>query len=290
MENSKIEWTDHTWNPWYGCQKVSPGCKNCYMYRDMQRTSLNPRQATRAKPATFCKPLAWKAPARVFTCSWSDFFIAEADPWRDDAWDIIRRTPWLTYQILTKRPENIPARLPGDWGEGYPNVWLGVSVENMEYHSRIWDLCQVPAAIRFISAEPLLGMIDLGMDAFLADSIGTPVLPLRKLSQLIHWVIAGGESGPAARPMHPQWLKFLRDQCREAKIPFFFKQWGEWLPGDQDGAGPAGEKTPRYQWDSSGFISHKVGKKNAGRRLDGQIHDAFPSPHNTQSPNNPGCP
>src|SRR3990172_778380 len=121
-----ISWTDATYNPWYGCLKVSPGCKQCYMYRDMERYGKDPKVVTRAKPATFNSPLKWTEPQRVFTCSWSDYFIEQADEWRDEAWDIIRRTPHLTYQILTKRPENIFDRLPADWGNGWPNVFLSV--------------------------------------------------------------------------------------------------------------------------------------------------------------------
>lgn len=114
-KNSGIEWTDHTWNPWQGCLKVSPGCKQCYMYRDKKRYGQDPMVVVRSKPGTFRKPLQWKQPAKVFTCSWSDFFIEQADNWIDDAWNIIRQTPHLTYQILTKRPENIKDRLPEDW-------------------------------------------------------------------------------------------------------------------------------------------------------------------------------
>ena len=111
-ENSKIQWTDHTWNPWQGCRKVSPGCLNCYMYRDKKRYGQDPATVVRSKPPTFNKPLKWHDPAKVFVCSWSDFFIEDADEWRDDAWEIMRRTPHLTYQILTKRPRNIKDRLP----------------------------------------------------------------------------------------------------------------------------------------------------------------------------------
>lgn len=225
---SAIEWTDATWNCWHGCEKVSPGCAHCYMYRDKTRYGQNPMVVMRSKPSTFNAPLRWHAPARVFTCSWSDFFIAAADDWRGDAWEIIRATPHLTYQILTKRPERIATRLPSDWGNGWPHVWLGVSVENARWQHRIDVLRAIPAAERFLSLEPLLGPL--------------PALTLAGIS----WVIVGGESGPKARPMRPEWVRDIRDQCREQTVPFFFKQWG-------------GTNT-----------------KKAGRLLDGQTWDEYP--------------
>ncbi|MGH2369611.1 MAG: DUF5131 family protein, partial [Chloroflexota bacterium] len=124
---SSIEWTDATWNPWQGCTKVSPGCAHCYMYRDKARYGQDPTTVRRSTSATFYRPLAWRAPQRVFTCSWSDFFHEDADAWRSEAWDVIRRTPHLTYQVLTKRPDRLPDCLPADWP--LPNVWLGTSVE-----------------------------------------------------------------------------------------------------------------------------------------------------------------
>jgi hypothetical protein len=125
MEYSGIEWTGHTQNFWIGCVKVSPGCKSCYMFRDQRRFKLDPTRIRRTTDRMFTAPLRWKVPAMVFTCSWSDFFLEQADAWRDEAWDIIRRTPHLTWQILTKRPENILARLPHDWGMGWHHIWLG---------------------------------------------------------------------------------------------------------------------------------------------------------------------
>ena len=211
-KNSKIEWTEHTWNPWQGCPKVSDGCKHCYMYRDKQRFGQNPAEVVPSKQATFTAPLRWKDPgARVFVCSWSDFWLADADPWRGEAWDIIRRTPDLNYQIPTKRPENIESRLPADWGDGWANVWLGVSVENERYYPRLDILAEVPAALRFVSAEPLLGPLDL-----------TPWLRSGNLD----WVITGGESGPGARPADPAWFRAIREQCLAVGVPYFHKQNG----------------------------------------------------------------
>jgi protein gp37 len=216
-DKTEIAWTNFTWNPWQGCHKVSDGCQHCYMFRDKRRYGQDPENVHRSSPATFNAPLKWSkalAPGEtklVFTCSWSDFFIKEADEWRDDAWQIIRQTPNLIYQILTKRPQRIVKCLPSDWGTGYPNVWLGVTAENqVEADRRIPILVQIPAAKRFLSCEPLLGPLDLS--AYLPTG-------------LIHQVIVGGESGPNFREMHPDWARNLRDQCQAAVIPFFFKQW-----------------------------------------------------------------
>lgn len=205
-----IEWTDKTWNPWHGCTKVSPGCAHCYMFREKGRYGQNPEAVTRSK-TTFKAPLRWKEPALVFTCSWSDFFHEAADAWRDEAWAIIKATPHLTYQILTKRPERIAAHLPADWGEGYLNAWLGVSVENQRWTTRMVELAKVPARLRFLSCEPLLGPLDFG------DALG--VLG-------IGWVIAGGESGAEARPCDESWLRSAEAQCRRVGVPFFLKQLG----------------------------------------------------------------
>lgn len=214
-KTSAIEWTDATWNPWQGCIKVSAGCKNCYMYRDQKRYGRDPRDIHRSSDATFNAPLKWKEPRKVFTCSWSDFFLPEADEWRPEAWEIIRKTPQHTYQILTKRPENILDRLPPDWGDGWPNVWLGVSVENNAYLSRIKRLMDIPARVRFISYEPALGPLQP------FDQI-----PWHELRYKIHWIIAGGESGPGCRPAETDWFRAVRDDCRWLGIPFFFKQHG----------------------------------------------------------------
>jgi protein gp37 len=204
-KTSAIEWTEATWNPWHGCHKVSPGCAHCYMYRDKLRYGQDPSQVLRSK-SSFDAPIRWKEPRVIFTCSWSDFFIQEADDWRDEAWDIIRRTPQHTYQVLTKRPERIHEHLPGDWP--FNNVWLGVSVENPRFYNRIETLVQIPAAVRFLSLEPLLAPMEN--------------LPLHGIS----WVVVGGESGPRCRPMEAEWVRKIRKQCGKAKTAFFFKQWG----------------------------------------------------------------
>lgn len=239
-KDSKIEWTNHTYNPWYGCQKVSTGCKHCYAERDMTRYGLNFRTITHSK--TVGDPLRWTQPAFVFTCSWSDFFIPDADAWREEVWTIIRKTPHLVYQILTKRPENIRSRLPRDWDNGWNHVWLGVSVETASRaRARIPPLLDIPARIRFVSAEPLLGPIDF-----------TPYF------QGLHWVIVGGESGPhqmdpqLARPLDMAWVRAIRNQCVKAGVPFFFKQDAHFAPGQRpyvvetDGSSSTWEERPEY--------------------------------------------
>lgn len=211
-EKTIIAWTEHTWNPWRGCTKVSPGCDNCYMFTAQRRYGRNPTEVVRTK--TWGDPLKWQKKAeaegrteRVFTCSWSDWFHHDADPWREEAWAIIRRCPNLVFQILTKRPARIAGHLPADWGVGYPNVWLGVSVEDRRHGlPRVDVLRSVPAALRFLSIEPLLE--DLG--PINLDGIG--------------WVIVGGESGPDHRPMDHAWARSIRDQCQAVEVPFFFKQ------------------------------------------------------------------
>jgi len=218
MEESKIQWTDATWNPWHGCKKVSAGCKYCYMFRDKEtRYGQDPTIVVQSK-TKFNDPVKWELPRMIFTCSWSDWFIDEADGWRDAAWKIIKETPHHTYQILTKRPERIYDHLPDDWGEGYPNVWLGVSVENNTFKKRINILEEIPAKIRFVSFEPLIGAIWL----------------LDHEANNIQWAILGGESGNETgkytyRPSELVWFDLLMVKLRERKVPIFVKQLGTHL-------------------------------------------------------------
>lgn len=216
-EITGVQWADSTWNPIRGCRKVSPGCQYCYMFRDQARWNNDPNVVVRASDKTFYAPLKWQEPKFVFTCSWGDFFIDEtkheADlyKWRDDAWEVIKRTPQHTYLILTKRPKNIPNMLPSDWGPGWKNVWFGVSIENDAYYGRVNMLKKIPCALRFISYEPALGPINM---------------PSLLLSGEIGWVISGGESGPKARVARMDWFKQARDACRLAGVPYFHKQHG----------------------------------------------------------------
>lgn len=222
-ERSSIEWTEATWNPWHGCTKVSPGCAYCYMYRQKKQYGQSPSTVVRSK-TMFDAPLRWSEPRMIFTCSWSDWFHEDADAWRDEAWDIIRECRQHTFQILTKRAERIHYSLPSAWP--LENVWLGVSVENQRWaETRIPLLKEIPAGVRFVSCEPLLGRLDLRRH--LADG-------------KITWMIVGGESGgPARRSLvelrerawapkdeELEWVRSLRDQCRETGVAFFFKQFG----------------------------------------------------------------
>jgi len=210
-ESTGISWTQRTWNPWRGCTKISPGCRSCYMFTAQERYGLNPRKVMRT--TTWKDPAKWQRAAekagrtdKVFTCSWSDFFHTAADGWRPEAWRIIRDCPNLEFQILTKRPDRILDHLPPDWGEGYPNAWLGVSVESPAYFWRIQQLRKIPSRIRFLSIEPMLERMSyLDLDG-------------------IHWVIVGGESGRNFRPMPHEWAREIMVQCRTAGVPFFFKQ------------------------------------------------------------------
>lgn len=220
MENSKIEWTDHTWNPWVGCTKVSPACDNCYA-ESWAKRSGNPelwqgvRRMTRA--ANWSKPYKWNEGStagrrqRVFCASLADVFDNQVPPeWRAEVWQVIADTPRLQWLLLTKRPQNISKMLPDGWGKGWPNVWLGTTVENqIEADRRIPHLLSVPARIHFLSVEPMLERINLHGYLSQAD-----------------WIICGGESGPGCRPFDPEWARDLRDQCEEFGVPFFMKQMG----------------------------------------------------------------
>ena len=223
--NSGIAWTDATWNPWQGCDKVSAGCKNCYMYREKNRYGQDPMTVIKSKPSTFNAPLTWakngKLPAgsRIFVCSWSDFFHEDADPWRQEAWKIIEQLPQYDFLIPTKRTERIIDCLPYfEDGTGFmpDNVWLGASVENQEmFDKRIEDLLEAPAKIHWLSVEPMLGPIDFHFPPYLNDGTDT-------------WIVLGGESGPGCRPCDSEWIRDAVEQCMEVQIPVFVKQLGGW--------------------------------------------------------------
>jgi protein gp37 len=232
MENSKIEWTDHTFNPWWGCMKVSPGCKNCYAETLSKRYGKGiwgPSATTvrEKKQGVWKDILLWdkKAKAdgvrrRVFVSSMSDFL--EDHPmvfdWRLEAMRIIENLNWLDVLILTKRPENAE-RFLGDWFRAWPpHVWFGASVENQRMaDERIPELVRVPAPVRFLSVEPMLEGISLHR--------WLPPVAAGWMPEL-HWVIVGGESGPRCRPFDVEWARAIRDQCRDANVPFFMKQIG----------------------------------------------------------------
>lgn len=309
-ENSNIEWTDHTFNPWIGCQKVSPGCDHCYAEtwdaRGLQGQARRwgpHADRTRTSPGNWNKPRAWNRAAaaagkraRVFCASLADVFDNHPsikDQWRADLWELIAETPHLDWLLLTKRPQNIIKMLPDrynlsiskPWGQGWPNVWLGTTVENQaEADRRIPHLLAVPARVRFLSCEPLLGPVDL------TEATRSVLRNQSYLNLNLHWVIAGGESGQNARPMNPYWAETLRDQCVAAGVAFHFKQWGEWGPEP-----PPLKTVPRSMWhDACGLIQDtiadphpldffcegfvfRVGKKAAGRLLDGRTWDEVPA-------------
>lgn len=231
--NSAIEWTESTWNPLTGCTKVSPGCKHCYAERMAKRLqamgSANYRDGFRLRMHEHALglPLKWRRPQTVFVNSMSDLFHNEVpEHFIRRVFEIMNRAHWHRFQVLTKRAERLEALAPHlPWAR---NVWMGVSVESKAYTHRIAHLRRTGAHTKFLSLEPLLG-------------------PLPRLDlEGIDWVIAGGESGPGARPMQPDWVLDIRDQCAASGTPFFFKQWGG------------------------------VNKKRSGRLLDGVTHDAMP--------------
>jgi len=210
---SSIEWTDATWNPVTGCTKISPGCKHCYAERMAKRLAsmgqpryINGFQLT-LQPDVVDQPLSWKKPRLIFVNSMSDLFHDEVPlSYLREVFQVMAAAHWHVFQVLTKRSERL-AKFAGKliWPT---NVWMGVSVESEDYTYRIEDLSGIPAAVKFLSAEPLLGPINK--------------LPLRN----IDWVIVGGESGPHARPISPHWVRSIRNDCVSAGVPFFFKQWG----------------------------------------------------------------
>jgi protein gp37 len=229
-ENSKIEWCDHTFNPWIGCQKVSPGCDHCYaeamMDHRYKRVQWGPHgERQRTSEQNWKKPIQWNAQARtfrkekghrprVFCASLADVFDNQVDAsWRDDLFvALIRKCNRLDWLVLTKRPENIEKMLPMDWGDGYSNVWLGTTAEDQKRFDLRWKrLKRIPATVRFISYEPALGPVRLPSSGSLPD-----------------WLISGGESGSGARPLKPQWVRDVISDCRRFGVAPFHKQWGSY--------------------------------------------------------------
>lgn len=297
-DQSKIEWTDATWNPITGCSVVSAGCKHCYAMRLAgtrlrhhpsrdgltRETSAGPvwTGEVRLNEQWLDQPLHWRKPRRIFVCAHGDLFHESVPTeWIDQVFAVMALAPQHTFQVLTKRAagmrEYLDGRPQGGWsywirkirppptGIGtllstvngsLANVHLGTSVEDQATaDERIPLLLQTPAAVRFISYEPALGPLDLHRDYFDDDGVALPGAPNPRPG--LDWVIAGGESGPGARPSHPDWFRALRDQCQAAGVPFFFKQWGAWA--------------------HSGDQAWLVGKKRAGRLLDGRAWNEFPA-------------
>ncbi len=223
-DKSKIEWTDASWNPVTGCSKVSLGCRHCYAqtfserFRGVAGHHFEQGFDLRLWPERLLLPFRWRTPRRVFVNSMSDLFHELVpDQFIDYVFDTMRRASQHQFQVLTKRPERMAryvlkkCRIWGPLERSHPNVWLGTSVEAQRYVGRAEFVATLPAAVRFLSCEPLLGPLDL------KGLLGP---------QAINWVIVGGESGPRARPMAAEWVRDIRDQCRRARVPFFFKQWG----------------------------------------------------------------
>jgi protein gp37 len=307
-----IEWTDETWNPVVGCSEVSPGCDHCYAvgvaHRAMQpahegltiRTDSGVKWngTVRCLPERLSDPLSWTKPRRVFVNSMSDLFHPDVpEQFIADVFDVMACHGPIsrhTFQVLTKRPQRM-AQVLNQWAEvdgyrGAPNVWLGTSIESSRYAFRADHLRATPAAVRFLSVEPLLGPLAFKRIDLLSVLAG------------MDWVIVGGESGPKARPMHPMWVRDIRDACEFLEIPFFFKQWGSWAPTDlrvapiarvvgstpEDGRvvvdrvpgyGPLRIVEPEWAcglWHPENVVMERTKKKIAGRELDGRTWDEYP--------------
>ena len=278
-KDSAIEWTHHTFNPWWGCTKVSPGCKHCYAEAWAKRVGQNVwgASAVRREPsdAYWRQPVAWNAAAsrtgkraRVFCASMADVFEdrRDLDVRRERLWRLIDTTPHLDWLLLTKRPQNVARLAP--YGMSWPaNVWLGATAENQRWlDKRMSEFATLHAKILFLSCEPLLGALDL-RPWIAAARAGK--------ARLVHWVIAGGESGPHARPPSPEWFTALRDQCREAGIAFHFKQWGNWKPVSPRHVNGYKAKTLFLSTGDKITVAN-MGKHKAGRRLEGVTHNGFP--------------
>lgn len=271
-QHSAIEWTDHTFNPWWGCTKVSPGCKRCYAENWARRYGHDIWGAK--KNRRFFSSAHWKQPikwnnqalasgrrARVFCASMADVFEENQmlNPERKKLWDLIEQTPMLDWLLLTKRPENMLRLTPwrGQWPK---NVWAMATMESQDIvEERMPHLLAVQAIVRGLSIEPMLGPVDLSH--WIND---------------IDWVIAGGESGVGSRPMNPEWVRALRDQCLRADVPFFFKQWGNWVPIDsKDSAKEFLLKT--REGELRPLAMKRLSKKAAGNKLDGLVWSQLPN-------------
>jgi protein gp37 len=253
-DDSKIEWTDATWNPVRGCTKISPGCKFCYAEVFAERFRGVPGHAyelgfdVRTVPGSLEIPLRWKRPRRIFVNSMSDLFHKDIpDEYIRQVFDVMERASHHTYQVLTKRSDRLATLAPSlPWPR---NIWAGVSVERQDYVTRAWDLLEVPAAVRFLSCEPLLGALDLH-EVLGDESDDIADGPFHRASMEgpsafdrargIQWVIVGGESGNGARPMQLDWAQSIVDQCKASGVPVFVKQLGRELAKERGLVHPKG--------------------------------------------------
>ncbi|MEN6414356.1 MAG: phage Gp37/Gp68 family protein [Veillonellales bacterium] len=316
MGKSKIEWCDRTWSPVTGCTKVSPGCQNCYAERMSKRFGEkwglpkdDPFKVT-VHHDRLDQPLHWTKPSKIFVCSMADLFHDDVSfNFIHEIWDIMKACPQHTFLILTKRPKKMKETLERiyslerlGWAKGFWNhVWLGVTAENQEQaDKRIPILLQIPAAKRFVSVEPMLGTVNLNRYIMPSQKakgtlFNAPIeLSGKDLADLVgfhslDWIICGGESGPGARPVHPDWVRSLRDQCKMSGTAFLFKQWGEWAQVGE--CGNESDDAEFYNKHNTQRINHNggmgyhgagsiyvqhIGKKKAGRLLDGQLWDEYP--------------
>ena len=309
---TKIEWATESWNPITGCTPVSEGCEHCYARRMAQRLKGrfgypedDPFRVT-FHPDKLDQPLHWKKPRMIFVCSMGDLFhkdvphhtYIENEVPVNHIYITAKRCPQHIFLILTKRPKVMKSFF--SWitafgGKIPDNLWLGVSVENQQRaDERIPILLQIPAAKRFVSIEPMLGPVELDHKYRRRWNDKIPAWEMSWMLQDLDWVICGGESGPGARPMHPDWPRSIRDQCQAAGVPFFFKQWGEWAPtfGSCKTGMPlricrGGQVEPlqftgnALLYDSflmfgTEYVIGKFGKKAAGRLLDGREWNEYP--------------
>lgn len=293
-DNTKIEWTDASWSPVTGCTKVSPGCDHCYAETITNRFKRHPFEEVQLHPNRLDQPSKWRTPRKIFVCSMGDLFHDAVDfDFVDQVFDAMLFAPQHTYQVLTKRPARMDyfARhfLNGRWP---PHVWAGTSVESAKYLPRLDVLARVPAKVRFLSAEPLLGPLDLrpwlqcpdcAHDCFCSPDYGPceghrcytcGKTAFNGQNGILGWVITGGESGPGGRPAHPDWFRGIRDQCQAAGVPYFHKQWGEFAPQEHGNMGRL--VGVQSQADTPDYLMRKCGKKAAGALLDGQEWREFP--------------
>lgn len=301
MKDTAIEWTDNTANFWWGCLKVSPGCQHCYaetLTNRWGKSIWGPVKTTdrEYKKAVWQSVPKWDREAgqagkrvKLFVMSMGDFLEdhPQVSQWRSDACDLLASLQHTDVQMLTKRPENAPRLLPASWFDNWPqHIWMGASAENQEQaDARMPHLLAIPAKKHFLSCEPLLGPIDLPYyhtwfddDAWASNGPPSTTMGLSyEPDSAIDWVIVGGESGPGARPMHPDWVRSIRDQCQAAGVPFFFKQWGEWAPDCLCHTKEPHSTIPRPQPGLPG-VMFKCGKKAAGHVLDGRIYQEMPKP------------